>query len=64
MCDLAYAVLMEQREGDARASVAAGAEISVADERQALDDALAQEPRHLKVAGREERELRSALGVA
>lgn len=55
---------MEQFEGDARAQAAAGAEGSVADQRQALEDALVADPHRLTVVGREERELRAALGVA
>jgi hypothetical protein len=66
VCDVAYAVLVEQFEGDGRAALAAGNERTPQELREKVDELLNADP--AESSGRavtaEERELRAALGVA
>lgn len=65
MCDLAYALLVEQYDGDGRAVVAAGDERSPSEFRLMVEAALDDDgPTDRRFVSAEERELREALGVA
>lgn len=67
MLDAAYALLLEQVEGDGRAErharLLAGQDIRIQDDRDNLDTLLAEEPGTSKIDP-EERELRDALGLS
>lgn len=64
MCDLAYALLVEQIEGDARAAVARGTDIEpVQFFRDALDEWLTGDDVQQRDLSPEQRELREVLGV-
>ncbi|GAB3884596.1 hypothetical protein [Terrabacter terrigena] len=64
MCDVAYALLVEEFQGDGRAVVSAGEERPPASFRALLDEVLIAEGPAGRDVPPEERELRDALGVA
>jgi hypothetical protein len=64
IADLAYAVLLERIEGDARAERSAGADEPVESYRARLDALLTGEEKTGRAVSAEERELRRELGVA
>lgn len=65
ICDLAYAVLLEQFEGDARAMTAGGLrDEPVEVVREMLDERLLAEPERAKHVSADVLRLNRALGVA
>ena len=63
MADLAYAVLLEQYEGDARAAAVMG-DASVHESRERLDEQLTAPVKRGKTITADEMALRRGLGVA